>query len=611
MKNIVNRARPAQLESGGKQSSGTHSEPIRSLYDVIERQNLTVIFQPIIDFSNSRIIGFEGLIRGPSDSLLHSPTRLFGLARQSGIGHELENLCCKLVAERFVELQLQGLLFLNRSSDVLAMHELHNNDTVGIIQRAGLEPARIVIELTENKPVCDFNPDLLLEVIAHYSALGFQVAIDDQGDCFSTLGNWPGVLPAFVKIDRHFIQNIDKDPAKAKFVKSMLEQATNAGCLVIAEGVETHAQLLTVHQLGIPFGQGYHITRPTDRPSSVIPAGVVKALSAHSAKDTIYGNEHSSLVERRLMMKVPCFLSDTLNEEVFDFFESNPHIDEAAIVQEDDAPVGLISRSILIDRFARPYRRELYGKKPCTSFMDPDPLIVDLKISIQELSHLVAGDRRHLTHGFIFTENGKYAGIGTGHDLIREITDLQIQAARYANPLTGLPGNTPINEHIDKLLEQQAPFVACYCDLDHFKPFNDVYGFSKGDAMIQMTAKILAEICDPELDFLGHIGGDDFIALFCSPDWEQRCRNGLEKFGAAVIPFFSTSDNERGGYVTENRRGEKEFNALTSLSIGAVKAAPGMFSSHMEISSVAADAKKMAKKIPGNSLYINLRNYPE
>lgn len=609
MKNFVPSARPVQFENSSKHSPGIHSDPIRALHDIIERQNLTVLFQPIIDFSNSRIIGFEGLIRGPSDSLLHSPTRLFGLARQSGIGHELENLCCKLVAKHFVELQLQGFLFLNRSSDVLAMHELHNNDTIGIIQQAGLKPEQTVIELTENKPVYDFNPDLLQKIITHYSSLGFQVAIDDQGDCFSALGDWPGTRPSFVKIDRHFIQNIDKDPAKAAFVKTMLEKAGSAGCQAIAEGVETHAQLLMVHKLGIPFGQGYHITRPTGTPSSVIPAGVVKALSVNSGKDTMSGNEHTSLIERKLMLKAPFFLSSCSNAEVFHYFESSPEIEEVAVVK-DGVPIGLISRNAMIDRFARPYRRELYGKKPCTTFMDPDPLIVDANISIQELSHLVASDRRHLANGYIFTEDGRYVGIGTGHDLIREITSLQIQAARYANPLTGFPGNMPINEHIDKLLEQQLPFVACYCDLDHFKPFNDVYGFSKGDAMIQMSAKILAEICDPDLDFLGHIGGDDFIALFCSPDWEDRCRNGLKKFGSAVIPFFSVSDNERGGYVTENRRGEKEFNALTSLSIGAVKVVPGMFSTHMEVATVAADAKKMAKKIPGNSLYINQRNYP-
>ncbi|GAO37823.1 diguanylate cyclase [Sulfuricella sp. T08] len=124
---------------------------------------------------------------------------------------------------------------------------------------------------------------------------------------------------------------------------------------------------------------------------------------------------------------------------------------------------------------------------------------------------------------------------------------------------------------------------------------------------MERNSALLAEICDPELDFLGHIGGDDFITLFCSPDWEERCRSGLEKFGTTVISFFSVSDNERGGYVMENRRGEKEFNALTSLSIGAVKVGPGVFSSHMEVSTVAAEAKK----ISGNSLYINLRSYLE
>lgn len=592
------------------QPHGAAHDPIHALYDVIENRRLAVIFQPIIDFANSRIIGYEGLIRGPSDSLLHSPNRLLGLARQAGVGHELENLCCQMVAERFVELQLQGLLFLNRSSDALAMREVHGNDAAEIISGAGLEPERVVIELTESKPVYEFDPAFLRELVAHYAALSFRVAIDDQGECFASLASWTGSRPDFVKIDRHFIQNLDKDPVKYKFVKSLRETASGAGCQVIAEGIETHAELILVRGLGIPFGQGYHITRPTEKPSPVVSAEVVKALTAHLAREAGISHGGGSLVERKLLIKAPSFSSTTHNEEVFQAFESDAQLEEVAVVK-DGVPVGLINRNVLIDRFARPYRRELYGKKPCSTFMDPDPLIVDKNISIQDLSHLVAADRRHLSSGFIFTENGRYLGIGTGHDLIREITDLQIRAARYANPLTGLPGNLPINEHIDKLLQSGAPFFACYCDLDHFKPFNDVYGFSKGDAMIQMTAKILTEMCHPELDFLGHIGGDDFIALFCSQDWEERCRKALEMFGENVLPFFSVNDNERGGYVTENRRGEKEFHALTSLSIGAVRVEPGMFGSYMEVSTVAAEAKKMAKKIPGNSLYVNRRHYPE
>ena len=241
--------------------------------------------------------------------------------------------------------------------------------------------------------------------------------------------------------------------------------------------------------------------------------------------------------------------------------------------------------------------------------MDPEPLIVDKNISIQELSRLLAEDQRHVSLGFIFTENGLYLGIGTSQKLIHEITEMQIQSARYANPLTGLPGNAPIDEHIDELLESGEIFCVCYFDLDNFKPFNDVYGFSMGDAIIQMTAKIISAHCDPELDFVGHIGGDDFIALFRSSDWEERCRALLEKFGVEVMSFFKQPDIERGGYVIENRRGEKEFHNLTSLSIGVVPVQPNIFKSHRDIAAVAAEAKKMAKKTHGNSMYINQRDY--
>ena len=309
-----------------------------------------------------------------------------------------------------------------------------------------------------------------------------------------------------------------------------------------------------------------------------------------------------------ILEKVPDFTLRDSNEDIFQLFEHNPQVSVVAVTN-NKVPVGLINRSVFINRFARPYQRELYGKKPCSTFMDPEPLIVDRGISIQALSRLLAEDQRHVSLGFIFTENGHYLGIGTSQKLIHEITELQIQSARYANPLTGLPGNTPISRQIDDLLATGEEFCACYFDLDNFKPFNDVYGFSMGDSMIQMTAKIIREQCDPEVDFVGHIGGDDFIALFRSQNWEERCHLMLEHFGKEVMSFFTPQDIERGGYVTENRRGEVEFHNLASISIGAVRVRPGMFSSHREIASVAAESKKMAKKIHGNSLFINQRSY--
>lgn len=197
--------------------------------------------------------------------------------------------------------------------------------------------------------------------------------------------------------------------------------------------------------------------------------------------------------------------------------------------------------------------------------------------------------------------------MGTGHDLMREITRMQISAANQANPLTLLPGNVPINERIDRLLESCVRFRVCYFDLDHFKPFNDTYGYRKGDDVIQLTGRILAGNADPGLDFVGHIGGDDFIILFQSEDWEDRCRAILAAFGTAILGHYSAADCERGGFISEDRRGGRIFYSIISASIGAVKINPGQYYSHSQIASTVAEAKKQAKKITGNSLFIDRR----
>jgi diguanylate cyclase (GGDEF)-like protein len=123
---------------------------------------------------------------------------------------------------------------------------------------------------------------------------------------------------------------------------------------------------------------------------------------------------------------------------------------------------------------------------------------------------------------------------------MREITQMQIHAARYANPLTQLPGNVPINEHIDRLLESGTRFWVCYFDLDHFKPFNDVYGYRRGDDVIQLTGNILTSNCDPDRDFVGHIGGDDFMVLFQSETGSsaaRRCwRNSAARCWISTAP---------------------------------------------------------------------------
>lgn len=577
------------------------------LIRIIEQRQLTPNFQPIISMSTGEIFAYEGLIRGPSNSPLHSPLSLFKAAGQFGLLLELERLCRQVTLEAFVQLKFIGKLFLNVSPECLLEPNFRNGETLDYMRSIGLEPHRVVIELTENQPTYDYS--LLLEAVRHYRSMGLEIAIDDLGEGFSSLRLWFELRPEYVKVDQHFIQNINQDPVKLQFVRSIQQIAENSNTQIIAEGIETHAEFMIVKDMGILFGQGYYIARPNAIPATTVSADAANSL--HQNEISVYPRKNiaiqKTLATMKLLIPVSPVAPEVDNTEAYRRFSEDPALESLPVVKQG-IPLGIITRNKLIEGFAQPYWRELYGKKSCTQFMDPSPLVVDKHISLQELSNaVVAAGQRHLSNGFIITGQGEYLGIGTGHDLMRAITQMQISAARYANPLTLLPGNVPIDEHIDRLLESQVGFCVCYCDLDAFKPFNDIYGYRKGDEIIQATGHILSQACDPARDFIGHIGGDDFIILFQSHDWELRCRDALTNFAREVVHFFKPAHCDRGGYYSIDRKGQSEFHSLVTLSIGAVLVNPGIFGSHHEISAIAAIAKHQAKRMPGNSLFIERR----
>ncbi len=407
----------------------------------------------------------------------------------------------------------------------------------------------------------------------------------------------------------HFIQGINQDPVKLQFVRSIQEIAEKSGTIVIAEGIETQTELLLIRDLGVSYGQGYHIARPNAEPATGLSIEVSKALAMNGV--AIFpqenGGGHKVLTAVKLLQIVSMISPELISNRVYEIFIKDPALQIIPVVDRG-TPVGVITRANLVGRFARLYQRELYGKKPCSAIMDANPMITDKNTTLQALSQIIVeADPHHLFNGFIITDQGQYLGMGTGHDLMREITKMQISAARYANPLTLLPGNVPIDEHIERLLHTASSFCICYVDLDHFKPFNDVFSYRKGDDVIQLTGGVLTAHCDPERDFVGHIGGDDFIILFQSDDWEARCNLMLKAFALAIPDFYGAEYIEQGGYVSEDRRGKKVFHPLISLSLGVVKAEPGQYSSHHQIATAAAAAKKQAKKIPGNSLFIERR----
>lgn len=573
------------------------------LRDILDNKKLNAVFQPIIDMKTAEIIGHEGLIRGPADSPLHSPMKLFNTARHHGMVVELEYLARREVLQSFYSLNGSGKVFLNISPDVLMSKDSRVGETLKYIEEIGLMPQQVVIELTENAPSTDYR--LLREATHHYRAMGFEIAIDDLGEGFSSLRMWSELRPDYVKIDQHFIHGINNDPLKLQFVRSIQEIARKSGARIVAEGIESEQELAMIRDIGIALGQGYHITRPQSQPVLQVPIHIRQTLTTRSFSHQHMPNRRITV--ESLMKQTPFVSPEFPNDLVLHQFELCPDINSMPVVK-NGIPVGIISRYYITNQFSKQYYRELHGKSACETIMDSRPVIVEKSASLHDLSDLMLqSDPHYLSIGFIVTENGTYAGMGSGHDLLRLFTQLQLSAARYANPLTLLPGNVPINEHIDALLKAQVPFVTCYFDLDFFKPFNDIHGYKKGDDVIQLLGTLLKENCSQEFDFIGHIGGDDFIVLFQSKDWEHRCKAILERFAEISKWFYSEEERARGGMEVEDRLGNHTFQPLMSISIGAVISSSEHFASPHDVSSTAAIAKKQAKKIMGNALFIERR----
>jgi diguanylate cyclase (GGDEF)-like protein len=174
-----------------------------------------------------------------------------------------------------------------------------------------------------------------------------------------------------------------------------------------------------------------------------------------------------------------------------------------------------------------------------------------------------------------------------------------------ANPLTKLPGNLMIEAEVNRRLKAGEDVAVLYIDLDHFKAFNDKFGFEQGDRVIKLTADIMKSVCGENAphnpNFVGHIGGDDFIVIAKPNVAEDTCQVLCAEFDRRVKELYPAEDRERGYIVSVDRQGNRQTFPLCSISIALVDNDHRPIADFLEISSIAAEVKKIAKALPGSS----------
>ena len=178
-----------------------------------------------------------------------------------------------------------------------------------------------------------------------------------------------------------------------------------------------------------------------------------------------------------------------------------------------------------------------------------------------------------------------------------------------ANPLTKLPGNVSIQRELERRLASRAPLAVCYLDLNRFKAFNDHYGFQRGDEVIRQTASLMLKVCreagTPQ-DFIGHIGGDDFVIITTEERGEAVCQAVVQQFDALAGSCYDEEDRRRGYVLHTDRRGRPVKQPLLSIAIALITTADGPLNSPGHIAKVGAELKAFAKQCE-RSVYVKER----
>ena len=295
-------------------------------------------------------------------------------------------------------------------------------------------------------------------------------------------------------------------------------------------------------------------------------------------------------------------VDDSLTSEALDtLFRRSPELDHVVVVS-DEKPRALVTRRHFYERIAGPFGYSRLQKQPVALLGNPQPLVVEDTMSITALAKL-AMERppEDVYNPVVVTDaQGRFLGTVTMKQLIGRATELEVRAATGANPLTHLPGNRMIERWMRQATQGER-FCVIYGDLDHFKEYNDRYGFLQGDRMIRLTARVLSESLHllPPGSHLGHVGGDDFV-IVCPGGVEPGALEALcRRFDAEKKDLFEREDWERGWFESVDRQGHEVKVPPVTLSL-AVLDSRRMGESHPHpatLSTLAASLKKKVKEL--------------
>lgn len=569
---------------------------LEQIKSIISNRQIKTLFQPIVSLRDGGVLGYEALSRVTCQNRCMTVEAMFELARKQDLLWDLEYLmrtvAIESASEKVCASNSRAKIFLNVSPVIIHDPRFRTGFTKHLLNDLNIKAKNVIFEITEKNAVRDIEG--FKATISHYKDQNFNIAIDDVGAGYSGLNLISEIAPHYLKLDMNLIRNIHNDRLKQGLIRGIVEFSSVSNVLLIAEGIESQEELEAIVHFGVQYGQGYLIQRPHEEIREIDEVFLETLRSINFKRNHIL---HRSLPD--IYIKNICTKINTVSphEKILDVYQhtiENPEFSGLCVV-ENNIPVGIISRENVLTKLSGRFGFSLYSSKTISALMDSDFLSVDETTPINIVSNMAMTRPHSRLYDFIVvTSRKKYLGIVTIKNLLLKTTEIEVSAAKHQNPLSGLPGNFIIEQKLTQCIGSSAEFSVAYLDLDNFKAYNDIYGFESGDCVLKLLAdkleKLICETC-----FIGHVGGDDFIAIVYDHVGAEFFQEVLREFESEVLRFYSETDVANGYILSKNRDGVDCRFPLLSTTCVVINNKSCSYASIYTLSEKLAELKKQAK----------------
>ena len=328
--------------------------------DIIAKEQLNIVYQPLVSIHSGSIMGWEALVRGPENSPFHSPAVIFDLAEKSDLLYAVERICRKHAINNIGQLGPGQKLFLNIHPRTISDPGFVSGETLNFIKNAGFQPENVVFEITERHHIQDYV--LFNDTLHHYRKQGYLVAIDDMGAGFSSLQTIAEIKPDYLKVDMSLVRDINTSKVKRALLETFVAFAEKMGCMIIAEGIETSQELKTLMDIGVHYGQGFLLARPSF-PKPLIKNNTIFKWSRNQFEHSERSNG-CAITAKSIMEAAVQVENDIPVAKIKELLDANEPISGVVIVDKMDKPLGLLMRYYLDHLLGSQYGIPLYFRNP-------------------------------------------------------------------------------------------------------------------------------------------------------------------------------------------------------------------------------------------------------